>query len=255
MISMKSVMCRLHIVIAIWLVLIVSLAAQVKTTTTSAEGPASKEVTVERGEVAYISGNDLIVKMEDGQMRHFTNIPESSRVIVGGQQLGIHDLKPGMKLERTITVTTIPKTITTVETVTGKVWHASPPSSVILMLENGETQSFKIPKDQKFMVDGEEKDAFGLKKGMKISATRIIEVPETVVQHEKLVTGKMPPPPPPVPTNAPILIVLTAPQPAPSQAPAEPTQLPASGSLMPLLGLLGLLLTGSSFCLRLARRQ
>ncbi len=38
-------------------------------------------------------------------------------------------------------------------------------------------QQFKIPKDQKFNVDGQETDAFGLKKGMKVSATKIVEVP------------------------------------------------------------------------------
>ena len=65
------------------------------------------ETTVERGEVVYVSGNDLVVKMDDGQIRNFSDVPESARVTVGGQQLSIHDLKPGMKLERTITTTRV----------------------------------------------------------------------------------------------------------------------------------------------------
>ena len=139
-----------------------SMSAQVKTETTTTAGQHSHDVTVERGEVVHVSGNDLVVKMEDGTMRHFANVPESARVDVGGQQLGIHDLKPGMKLERTITVTTTPKTITTVKSVTGKVWHVSPPNTVILTLEDGTNQQFKIPKNQKFTVDGQVTDAFGL---------------------------------------------------------------------------------------------
>src|ERR1700741_2460811 len=78
-----------------------SAIAQVKTETTTTSGQATQEVTVERGEGVYVSGNDLMVKMEDGSIRHFPNVPESGRVTVGGQKLGVHDLKPGMKLERT----------------------------------------------------------------------------------------------------------------------------------------------------------
>src|SRR6516162_8603476 len=117
--------------------------AQVQTTTTTTTGKAAKEVQVERGEVVTVAGNDLVVKMEDGTIRHFPNIPESARITVDGKQLGIHDLKPGMKLQRTITTTTSPQTVTTVQTVTGKVWYVNPPNSVILTMENGKNQSFK----------------------------------------------------------------------------------------------------------------
>src|SRR5579862_5792325 len=78
--------------------------AQVQTEKNTTVGPASKDVTVERGEVVLVNGNDLVVKMEDGTIRHIYNVPESARVTVDGRQLGIHDLKPGMKLQRTITV-------------------------------------------------------------------------------------------------------------------------------------------------------
>ena len=38
--------------------------------------------------------------MEDGTIRHIANVPESARIMVDGKELGVHDLKPGMKLER-----------------------------------------------------------------------------------------------------------------------------------------------------------
>src|SRR4030081_2509945 len=124
----------------------ISMSAQVKTETSTPGGQSAHEVSVERGEVVLVRGNDLVVKMQDGAIRHFPNVPESARATVEGRQLGIHDLKPGMKLERTITVTTTPKTVTTVQTVTGKVWHITAPSSVVLTLEDGTNQQFKIPK-------------------------------------------------------------------------------------------------------------
>jgi len=96
--------------------------------------------------------------------------------------------------------TTTPQVVTTVESVTGKVFHVTPPLSVILTLENGQNQEFKIPNGQKFMVDGTETDAWGLKEGMVVTATKIVEEPETVVTKQKLVTGTMP-------WDVPVLIV------------------------------------------------
>ena len=161
-----------------------------------------------------------------------------------------------MKLERTLTVTTTPQTVTTVKSVTGKVWHISPPNSVILTLEDGTNQEFKIPKDQKFTVDGQQRDAWGLKKGMKVSATKIVEEPVSVVErHRRQLTGSMPPPPTP-PANEPILIAAAGPTPAPLSAPAaSPGELPKTGSLLPLIGLLGSLCLLSALGLRVIRKN
>jgi hypothetical protein len=254
-----------------------SAGAQVQTTTSVQSGQSKEVVRVDRGEVMAVEGNDLIVKMENGSMRHFENIPESAKITVDGKQLGIHDLKPGMKLQRTITTTTTPQVVTTIATVKGKVWYIAAPSTVILTLENGTNQSFKIPKDQKFNVDGQMVDAFGLKKGMVVTATKIVEVPESVVSQERTVTGTTPTPPvvsetpvaaaseeksataseeksvsAPTPTpvqtpaaDAPLLIAEGAPTAAPLEAtetPAPPAQSsPKTGGYVPLVGL-GLLL-------------
>jgi len=239
------------------LALVVSTKAQVQTSTTTTSGQSRKVVQVDRGEVVAVEGNDLIVKMEDGSIRHFPNIPESARISVGGRFLGIHDLTPGMKLERTITTTTTPQTVTTVQTVKGTVWHVTPPISVILTLEDGTNQSFKIPKDQKFEVNGEMVDAFGLKKGMKVTATKITEAPETIVAQQKTVTGTMPTPPAPPPPHTPILIVEESPTaadappaattvpapPPPAETPAVPTETPTrTRSYTWLIGLVVVLL-------------
>lgn len=237
--------------------------AQVETTTkVAANGPISRQVKVQTGTVVFVSGNDLWVKDSAGQIRHFPNVPESARVTVDGQQLGIHDLKPGMTIQRTIITTTVPKVTTTVQTVTGTVWYVNPPTSVILTLADNTNQRFTIPKGQKFNVNGQMTDAFGLKKGMKISATKVVEVPETVVTEKRILAGTMPPPPPPAP-DQPILIAvlvpvkMSAPAAAPvsEAAPAPAPKLPKTGSSLPLIGVLGLLLIGASFGLRSERRS
>jgi hypothetical protein len=173
-----------------------------------------------------------------------------------GQELGIHDLKPGMTLERTITTTTTPQMITTVKHVTGTVWSVNPPSSVILTLEDGTNQAFKIPDGQKFNIDGQMVDAWGLKKGMKVSATKVTEVPETVVDQQKEITGTMPPPDPPA--DLPILVVVVLPVDAPAPDPVQtaavaPDALPKTASQLPLIGMLGVLALMSGLVLRAVR--
>jgi hypothetical protein len=212
-----------------------SLTAQVDTTTTTTAGNANVVTKVERGEVVTVSGNDLVVKMADGTLRNFENVPASAKVTVDGKQLGVRDLKPGMKLQRTITTTTTPMTITTVETVKGKVWAIIPPLSIILTMEDGKNQQFKIPEDQKFEVDGQMVDAFAIRKGMIITATKITEQPAVEVTQSKNVTGQAAPPTPP-PANVPVLVAVgseeAVPAPAPESA-AAPAAAPEATSGLP----------------------
>lgn len=234
----------------------VMMGAQVQTSQNTSSGTPTHEVKVDRAEVLSVYGNDVIVKMEDGSIRHVANVPESTRVLVDGKELGVHDLKPGMKLQRTITTTTTPKMITTTQTVTGKVWHVSPPNSVILTLENGQNQQFKVPKGQKFTINGQETNVWDLKKGMTVSATKVVEEPITEVTEQRLLAGKMPPPPPP-PADAPILIASAAPTPAPEPTPAAekaPEALPKTGSELPVVFSIGCLLLAGSGVTRLFRR-
>jgi len=233
------------------------MSAQVQTKTTTTAGAPSVTTQVEKGEIVFVSGNSVVVKMADGTLRHFDNVPESARVTVDGQQLGVHDLKVGMKVQKTITTTTTPETVTTVKSVTGKVWFINPPSTVILTMEDGKNQEFKIPNGQKFSVDGQMVDAWGLKKGMTVNATKVVEAPATVIAQRAKVTGEMPPPPPPPPpADVPILVVEEVAVPVQvAQAAAPAPVLPKTGSELPLVGLLGLLSLASSLGLRTARKS
>jgi hypothetical protein len=246
----------LVLMVAICLAFTLSMSAQVQTKTNTSAEKATVVTQVEKGEIAYVNGNNVVVKMADGSLRHFDNVPETARITVDGKQLGVHDLVVGMKVQRTITTATTPKTITTVQSVTGTVWNVNPPLSVILTLDDGKNQQFKIPKGQKFNVDGQMTDAWGLRKGMKISATKVVEVPQTVITQQAKVTGTMPPPPPLPPPDIPILVVVeevAVPVQVAQAAPAP--ELPKTASLLPLIGLLGMLSLASSLGLRMARKS
>ena len=131
-------------------------------------------------------------------------------------------------------------------------WHVTPPLTVILRLENGQNQEFKIPQGQKFNVDGQMVDAFGLKKGMKVDAQKVVEEPEIVIAQEVKRTGTAPPAPAAPKADVPMLIVSSPPTPAPAApvatAAAEPApkKLPKTASNVPLVGLLGVLLCAVS---------
>jgi hypothetical protein len=257
-------------------VFVIGGSAQVQTQTDVTNGPATQVVKVRRGKVIYASGNEVVIRGDDGIVRDFPNVPESVRVTVDGQQLSVHDLQPGMTIEQTTITTTTPSVITTIKTVTGTVWKVLPPTSVILTLENGKNQEFRIPDNTKFTVGGQQTDAFSLREGMKVSATAVTEVPETVVEKEVIRTGQMPPPPmESIDAHLAFLVILvpsdssTEPaaaqstQPASAQstaepataAPAEPApaQLPKTGSSLPLIALIGGLFCSLALALK-ARR-
>jgi hypothetical protein len=184
---------KMLFLVAICVALATVMAAQVETQTTIQSAVPTQNVQVERAEVVYVAGNDLVIKTDDGQIAHVV-VPDGVTVAVDNRELTVHDLKPGMKLQRTITTMVTPSTITAIKTVEGTVFHVTPPNFVILTLPDGTNQPFRIPNRQKFLINGNETDAFGLKKGMKISATVITGVPGFVTRREvKIPTPATPP--------------------------------------------------------------
>ena len=235
------------------------IAAQVQTRTTTSQGPITKSVTIQRGEIAYVRGNTVVVKMEDGSLEEFDNVPDSVTFTVDGKPVNVRNAQIGMKLEKQTITSSQPQVITTVETVTGKVWRVTPPHSIILTLENGENQTFDIPEGQKFMVDGEATDAWGLRKGMTVSAQRVTEVPVTVATQEVRRTGTAPTamPAPTLKPDVPLLVVVAVPNVKPpvetAQVESLPAKLPTTASNVPLLGLAGLLFCSLSLIMTAVR--
>jgi hypothetical protein len=171
------------------IVFALSESVQVHTQTTTTTGKATRQVKVDRAEVILVSGNDLLLKMEDGTIRHIADVPDTFKAVVEGKEMGIYDLKAGMTLERTTTITTTPKIVKTVQTVKRKVWHVNPPSYVFLTLEDGSNQRFEIPQGQKFNVEGQTVDAWGLKPGMNITATKVVEFTATEIEQQRKADG------------------------------------------------------------------
>jgi len=249
-------------------ILSVSAAGQT-TTQQTIKGATAVDTQKLSGVVTYVEGNDLVVKLSTGELRTF-NVPESRRFLVDGKELTVHDLQPGTSLQATVTTSTTPLTQRTVTNLSGTVWFVNGPN-VILTLPDGTNKMYKPKSDVRFKVEGNNATVFDLKKGMKVTAEKIVEEPSSEIASNTQVIGTAPRPKP-APVSAPVQVATAAPAPrpapvqevaaapAPVQAPAvapEPpvaTQLPKTGSMLPLFGALGLLLASVSVVLSRLRR-
>ncbi len=236
-----------------------------RTGTERIEGTPTVETKQAEGTVIHVEGNRLVVRLSTGEIRVFEP-PESRTFVVDGKEVHANELKPGTKLTATVTTTKTPVTQRTTTVGTGKVWFVSG-NTVIITLPNNENRMFTVKDSYRFIVNGKPASVHDLKKGMTVSAEKIVESPHVEFASNTSVVGHAPAAPEPtrseaartMPEPRPAPVAEPAPEPAP--APVEeaaappPAKLPKTGSPLPLVGLLGLLCTGSSLLLRTLRRS
>lgn len=227
--------------IFVWAAAAPGSRAQDTSSTTIRHGAASYDTTVRNAEVVYVEGNDLVLKLEDGRVEHLV-VPEEDKFTIDGKEVSVHELTPGTKLTQTITTTTTPRYVNTVRTLEGKVFHVNPPLSVIVTLPDGANHLYKVPSHAKFIVNGEPKTVFELRKGMQFKATIVTDYTHTTVAQTKSVLGQAP-----TPATPQLMGVLLF----RSREPVEPSvatvtvvhhplvALPETGTSLPLVGLLG----------------
>jgi len=229
-----------------------------RTSTEKIKGSATEKTEKLSGTVAYVEGQRLVVKMSNGELRTFET-PESRRFVIDGKELRTPDLQVGTKLNATLTTTTTPVTERTTTVGTGKVWYVAG-TTVILTLPNNENRMYKVKDSYRFNVNGQKASVFELKKGMVVSAEKIVEEPKVEIASDVAVTGTAPkaprtevaraePAPAPTPRPTPAPAATPAPAPAAESAPAAPA-MPHTGSPIHLIGLAGMLSLGASQLLR-----
>jgi hypothetical protein len=142
------------------------------------------------GMVLYVEGNDLVVRMSNGRIREF-KVPASRKFLVNGREINADQLKPKTQLVATITTTSTPVTERTRTIGSGKVWWLSG-NTVILTLPNGENHTYTVNDSYRFVVDGKPTSVHDLRKGMTVSAEKIVEEPVTEITSDITVTGTAP---------------------------------------------------------------
>ena len=242
--------------------------AQAKTAAqTSTPGAPTEKTQTVSGTVVQVDGNTLAVKMSNGAIRMFTPPPDR-KFVVDGKELTLSELQPGTTLKATVKEITTPVVDRTVQTLAGRVWYASGPT-VILTLENGQNRMYTIPANSPIRFKdsgGQEMTVFDLRKGMNVTATKVIEAPRTELVTTVAVTGTGPRAGAAAPTSgaAPAPAPARAPAAAPAAKPAEtaaapageaPKKLPKTASPLPLIGLTGLVLLVIGLSLTTWRRR
>jgi len=229
----------------------VSAAAAAQSQTTSTETKSFEVVSVE--------GNHLVLKGAAGTKEY--TVPPGFMFTVDGKQVGVGELKPGMKGTATITTTTTVKPVYVTEVKNGTVYQAMG-SMAIVRTEKG-LQSFTQEQLDKrnvsIMRDGKPIQLSDLHTGDHLSATIITEKPPQVlterqVKAELARAGGTAPEAPGAPAAVGTSARASSTQAAPG-TPAPAHRLPKTASQVPLVGLMGVVLLAVGAALTSLRRR
>ena len=167
-----------RVVLAAAVVCLTAGVALAQQTTTSSQTKAF--------EVLAVYGNTLDVKLPEGS-RELT-VPEDFRFTVNGQQLSVHELKPGMKGTATITTKTTVTPVTVTEVKNGTVMQRSG-SSIIVRTDQGIKMFSEGELDKrgvKLVKDGQPAQLTDFREGDKLSATIITSRPPKVMTEQQV---------------------------------------------------------------------
>lgn len=168
----------LRSVVAAALVCAAAGASQAQTTATST---ATKTF-----EVLAVDGNQLVVRLPEGT-RELT-VADDFRFTVDGQQLGVRQLKTGMKGTATITTRTTTTPVTVTEVKNGTVAMQTG-SSIIVRTDEGLrsfTQGDIDKRGVKIIRDGKPAQVSEFRQGDRLSATIITSMPPRVVTEQEV---------------------------------------------------------------------
>jgi hypothetical protein len=165
-------------------------AAQVTETKETVPGTPGVMTVQVKGQLVARGPNWLIAKDSAGYYKVYSVQP-GRHAIVDGVSKTVDQLAVGTLLTSTATTTVTPVINRTTTITKGTVFWASP-TSVIVTLASGENKQFEVPEGFKFNVNGKELSAMELRRGMKLTGTKIVEEPATVITQDVVVTGTVP---------------------------------------------------------------
>lgn len=235
-------------------------------------GVAAAQTTTElkQGKVVAVSGNTLIIKTKEGIYKQY-EVPDGFKFTLDGKQVGVAELKPGMRLTATITTTKAVVPVTVTEERNAEVVAVAGNSLLLKGPKGVRKYTWEQASDYKIVRDGETITAADLKVGDRVTGLMITKLHPTTVTETKVVAKEAAPPAPapasakvsapakaapaPAPAPAPAAASAPAPASAPAEAPARHAKMPKTASSVPAVGLAGLLALGLGASLTVVRRS
>ncbi len=207
-----------------------------QTTSTQMGQPATSTSTrVVHATVVSVNGNKVVAEDAAGKATEYT-IPDGFKFQLGGKDIGVGDLKPGMKVTAKITTTTTTTPVYVTEIKTGKVLVVSGQNIIVRGPQGNRVFSNQdaVRRNAKVMKNGQEVALSDLRVGDIFTAVIVTDNPPQVVSEREVeaMVHATPQPamapagaPAAAPTNAPA--AASAPAPAAEAPAAAPAEAPA----------------------------
>jgi LPXTG-motif cell wall-anchored protein len=210
-------------------------------------------------EIVSVNGNTIVYKDQTGATKEYVAKPDA-KFTMDGKEMGLADLKPGMKGTATVTTTTTihPVTVTKIENAT--VLDVVPGNSIFVRMADGQIRRFTMEdvqkRNAKLYKDGQQVELTQFRPNDRLTATIVTDAPPKIVTEQQvsaMVKGQ--PAPKPAAAPAPAAAPPPAPAAAPAAAPAPAHKtLPKTASSVPLYGVAGTVLVAVGLMLTLRRK-
>lgn len=211
-------------------------------------------------EIVSVNGTTIVYKdMGTGQTKEYVAQPDA-RFTMDGKEIGLSDLKPGMKGSATVTTTTTTHPVVVTEVRNATVLAVAGNAIIVKMADGTNrqfTQADVEKRNAKLYRDGQEVALSQFRPNDHLTATIVTDsAPKVVSSSDVKAMVKSEPKPAAAASSAPA----PAPAPAaaassaPAEAPAHHAKLPKTASPVPAAGALGALLVSLVLALTIRRR-
>jgi len=225
-----------------------------------AQASSSTTTEMRSFEVISVDGNRVVAKTDRG-IREVT-LPSDFKVNIDGKDVGLSELKPGMKGTAVVSTKTTSWPVVVTEIKNAEVLNVSGNTIIVRGADGIKKYTAQDAKDRNvsIMREGERVDLSQLRPGDRLTATIITKKPPVVTTEQAVKSASASSPAKPASAPAPAAAA-SAPAPAPAAEPAKPAEtkmakkLPKTGSHLPLAGGLGMLFVAAGLTLTTLRRR
>lgn len=180
-----------RLIVAAGLLLLVGTTAAQTTSKSIVVGEPTYAVVQLTGSVVSVDGNSLLVIMAPGGSYRWFAVSPDRKFIIDGQPKTVGQLVPGTVLTATVVTKTLPIDVRTTTITNGTVLDVNG-RNLTVRLESGDRKTYTVPESFEFIIDGKPVKVQQLKKGMRLSATKIVSDPESEFSSLTEITGKAP---------------------------------------------------------------